>query len=117
MSGTGNHYNTIIGNTLYAIGQNGIYVSNAIGVSIIGNTIGGASYNQTSTNNAINLTTNCELMTITGNIVRSAGGKTPQYALYATSSCSKIVRSGNNFSGLTVKDDSVGGKADGTDLI
>ncbi|MFU0790800.1 right-handed parallel beta-helix repeat-containing protein [Virgibacillus proomii] len=108
-------YSTISNNNIKKTGKNGIYVTKVDTCTITGNTIGGVNGKKdTSLYAHIRLTNNVRRISITGNTCRNLGSNyVATFALSITSG-TDIVRSGNNFSGLSTS--GVKGLNDGSDL-
>lgn len=104
---TTNNVNLIVNNNnINKIALDGIFVrDNTENVAIATNVIRGVNGGASGASH-IRLTTNVDRVVVSGNICDNETGYTSAAALTVTSTVTNILRSGNNFAGLTVSDSS-----------
>lgn len=109
---TASHYNTIANNQLKQIGSDGMRIDSVEGTVISSNSINAVSV-ETENYAYINITGTCNILSLSGNVVRSYGSSgTTATALSISSSAKNVTRTGNVWAGVGgVKDNSSSTKA------
>src|SRR6185312_3645359 len=102
----------VSGNSIHSVGQNGIQLAGITDVRVVNNETWSVGRETAGVYAHIRLTTAITNATVSGNQARASGTSTALHGFYAGSSCTGVVRIGNNWRGsatTAVADGSTGG--------